>query len=69
MTIPHSAKHAIDAAPSWQVTADYGELVPAERRARMLEATMTVVARDDVSGVTMDAIAKLAKIFSDHALS
>ncbi len=62
MTESHRAKHAVDAAPSWQVTADYGELVPTERRARMLEATMTVVARDDVSGVTMDAIAKLANI-------
>jgi AcrR family transcriptional regulator len=42
--------------------AQYGDLVPDERRARMLRATMVVIARTEVSNVTMDRIAEQAGV-------
>jgi AcrR family transcriptional regulator len=40
----------------------YGDIVPNERRKKMLKATMLLVARDDVPNVTMDKIAEQAGI-------
>ena len=62
MTSAHAMESVVSQSLQEAQVADYGDLAPSDRRAGMLEATMTVIALDDVSGVTMDAIAKVANI-------
>jgi AcrR family transcriptional regulator len=45
-----------------KLSARYGDIVPDERRARMMRATMALVARTDVPNVTMDRIAEEAGV-------
>ncbi len=43
-------------------SADYSEIVPDERRRRLLTAAMEIIAKDSLENVTMERIAREAKV-------
>jgi AcrR family transcriptional regulator len=53
---------SVETTYAQSLQARYGDLVPDARRAKMLKATMLLVAHDDVATVTMNKVAEAAGI-------